>query len=403
MILLATTATAVTAVAVLAPGLLLCIYNAEDETPGALKLKYRLQNGLARLRQRLFGKRHRVSCPSPAERHNMTKSPIHQLPHELILPIVQQLSGPEALAARATCRRFFYLSPPDPGSSTTRDEQFGFHLLRLRDRFHHLCQADRAGVLAGAACSYCRTTHPRRYFSADQLLNDPDHRRCFGATARVPLCPHKSLSHETLLGLGNGGPLCSCRTCGATATVKLPPCSCGCEEELEPTWDSSFRSLLGLPLDIDDPCEIPSEPLWAKECYAVLQRTLFSLTVPSGETLNRKSLAAAIVGHAPEEQLCPHLSTESVADRFPECWLGPIGTVLCAGGVGPDKKRCTGRLYCGACSSVTSVVLKREESGKEQGFDIVSLQTKRSPIFTTRSGAVTMAWLKLCDAKFARE
>lgn len=294
--------------------------------------------------------------PSTQEQHNMTKSTIHRLPNELILIIVQQyLSETDALSIRASCRCFLYLRSPDP-LAVGRESRNAFARLYRHDQLAHLCQLEQAGVLVGV-CSYCRTTHPQRRFSAEELLRAPEQRRCIGATAPVPLCRHLNVCNAQLVG-SMGWPLYHCKVCSATAST-------------------SGRS------------------------YVILRRIYFRLEVPRRETLDRETLAAAIVGLTPSpEQICPHLSTKSVAVRFPACWLKTNGDRrLCVGPTKCNKKYCYGVVACVACSYSVHAELERTACPGRLDVDIVTFQVMRLIDLETISGAVPKAWLELCGLK----
>ena len=91
-----------------------------------------------------------------------------------------------------------------------------------RERLIGAEESGRSGHLL-LFCTACVEQHPRRFFSAEQALQDPRVRRCLASQARLLLCPHRSYDSVQCRALVAGSDPPSLR-------IDLGPCQ-RCKQE----------------------------------------------------------------------------------------------------------------------------------------------------------------------------
>ncbi|KAF2499852.1 hypothetical protein BU16DRAFT_536138 [Lophium mytilinum] len=122
----------------------------------------------------------------PERQHNETRSPLYQLPSELLLMISDHLQPAARLALRLTCTRFHVVLKPGLRILSFSDVQ-GIRDVVQHERYKDLCAAEHAQRLPllhrNYGCSGCRRLHIARAFEPAQLVLCPETRVCRAAQA----------------------------------------------------------------------------------------------------------------------------------------------------------------------------------------------------------------------------
>ena len=117
-------------------------------------------------------------------------SPIHRLPPELLILIMEYLPAASVIAFRCTGRHFFIKAESEPLQNLYRrawgsSDAERFFVQCFQDHMSLSCSSKRRYV-----CWPCKTTHSADWFDKAELSSRPGERKC----RTVPICPHGQMS-----------------------------------------------------------------------------------------------------------------------------------------------------------------------------------------------------------------
>lgn len=133
------------------------------------------------------------------EIRNASNSHIYRLPPELVLDIAERMQPSDKYCLRLACRRYALLLHDVQNVDMEVHEREVLKERLVRDveneRYFKLAEEERQAELL---CSACHATHPKRMFTAAEMLRSPHIRRCHGANLAFRICSHYYLTYDQL-------------------------------------------------------------------------------------------------------------------------------------------------------------------------------------------------------------
>jgi len=133
------------------------------------------------------------------EIRNASTSHIYRLPPELVLDIAGRLQPSDKHCLRLACRRYALLLHDVQNVDMEVHEREVLKERLVRDveneRYFKLAEEERQVELL---CSACHATHPKRMFTAAEMLQSPHTRKCHGANLAFRICSHHYLTYDQM-------------------------------------------------------------------------------------------------------------------------------------------------------------------------------------------------------------
>lgn len=136
-----------------------------------------------------------VFCPAihksritQGEIDNSKQYSLHCLPPELVYLILEELSSPDIVCLRQTCR-LFYHNYSSFFCPLTSDESFQFRCLLERDHPAH----------ENRICFWCKERHPISWFFEMDINKKAHHRYCKTKKPVLLICPYTTMSFSEVL------------------------------------------------------------------------------------------------------------------------------------------------------------------------------------------------------------
>jgi hypothetical protein len=132
--------------------------------------------------------------------YNHHFSPLHRLPWELILEIVEHMTPVDRIVFRMSCRRHAVIDGFIRELQITEVERRDLNRRLERDRYDVLAALEppNAHLLGSMLCSTCKISHSSWDFTEIEAEKPTRQRKCRGAVNTFRLCPHQILDFETL-------------------------------------------------------------------------------------------------------------------------------------------------------------------------------------------------------------
>jgi hypothetical protein len=210
------------------------------------------------------------------ELYNSEFSPMHRLPEEIMLGVVDRLAVADALSLQLSCRRCASLVWRVVHNKPAVDKK-ELKIRVARDRYYKLAATESSDIehLSELVCSYCRVPHPTSMFQEDEARKSLYVRRCNGIKAKFCPCAHLGLTYEEVLaGLAS------------TRSIICPKACYG--YELVPFITRSYRYSVA-------------------EVFCL--RDIIISNAPSFDDVLRADVARMLSSSA--QSICPHMRTDN--------------------------------------------------------------------------------------------